>query len=337
MPDPTRQTVSSTEVAALYGLSPWVTEYMLYQRFANGVDIDPPEHERMRLGKLLQPVIVQLVADELRLDVTPIAESVYRLRGSLGASFDAEIWCPTRGRGVVETKNIDWLRWRQNYVFDENDQCVAAPAHYEIQMHVQMHVLDVDWGVHATLVGGNELCLLERVRDYEMGERLEERAASFLERVRGRNEPDVVGAEDLDLVQRLVPDLSPEPPLDLRGAVDGLEAAELAIAYEDFRETRLADAKHEEAAKARLLHMVSGLGDPAPGVVLTDEGTLTVKRGKDTLYRNPEAVRRLLELMPSNLDDDEELSAAVGAVRDLEKNVARKGGVRVRWKENSDG
>jgi hypothetical protein len=53
MPDVALQTLSATETPALWGLSPCVTRWMLYQRFANGVGLGQGEDARMAWGKKL--------------------------------------------------------------------------------------------------------------------------------------------------------------------------------------------------------------------------------------------------------------------------------------------
>jgi hypothetical protein len=40
VPDRTLKTISATEAPALFNASPYVTRWMLWQRFANGMDID---------------------------------------------------------------------------------------------------------------------------------------------------------------------------------------------------------------------------------------------------------------------------------------------------------
>ena len=50
MPDPDRLTISATEAPALFGVSPYVTPFMLFHRFANGESIDVEENARMDWG-----------------------------------------------------------------------------------------------------------------------------------------------------------------------------------------------------------------------------------------------------------------------------------------------
>src|SRR5712671_4055890 len=110
MPDPERRTISATESPALFGASPYATPWMLYQRFANGVDIDSQGDNRMDWGQRLEPLILAHAAQELRLEVRPNREpdgtQRYVRRGRLGCTRDGTVICPDRGPGAIETKAV---------------------------------------------------------------------------------------------------------------------------------------------------------------------------------------------------------------------------------------
>jgi predicted phage-related endonuclease len=325
MPDPNRQTVSASQVPALFGVSPWTTEWMLYHHFL-GRDIGKVEDRRMRLGILMQPIILQLVSEEMRLDVNP--RNDYVSAPPVGCTLDADVVCPSRGPGIVETKRVDWLRWRQTYGFDETETCVTAPAYYELQVQAQFAAVpEARWGVIATMVG-DDIIILERRPDPEAIERIKDRAARFLADVAARREPKPIQDIDYELVEMLMPPVNEDPPLDLRGQ-DTSSLLELALAYKDTSKERLKLEKEEKGAKAQLLNWVrEQSGEEAPGVVLTDDGVLTTKRGGDTLYRMPYEVSMLAQWAQQH-DAPEEL---VRAVLDMEQAVVRKGGLRINWK-----
>jgi predicted phage-related endonuclease len=57
------QGVSGTEVAALFGMSPYLTRMGLYARKKGLVpEVEPTQ--RMRIGKLQEPVVVQLFEED---------------------------------------------------------------------------------------------------------------------------------------------------------------------------------------------------------------------------------------------------------------------------------
>jgi hypothetical protein len=135
-------TISATEAPALFNVSPYVTRWMLYKKFADGVDIDGAEDARMSWGKKLQPLIVAQAAEELRLEVRSNAEDVYHRRGLLGCTRDAEIICPDRGRGALETKCVfDYGVWMRDWAGGK-----MVPRTHEIQLQQQMLVGDAEHG-----------------------------------------------------------------------------------------------------------------------------------------------------------------------------------------------
>src|SRR5215469_3216944 len=149
MPDPTKQTLSATQTPALFGVSPYLTRWMLLRHFIHGDPIDSPAHNRMNWGKKLQPLVLEQAAAELRLEVRPNAGDVYVRRGLLGCTRDAEIFCPDRGPGALETKCVfDYATWMEDWNAGKD-----PPRHVEIQLQQQMAVGDGDvsykWGVIA--------------------------------------------------------------------------------------------------------------------------------------------------------------------------------------------
>lgn len=280
MPDPNKQTVSATEISAVLGVSPYASRWALYQRFAHGVDIEVEPDARMRMGQLLQPVIFQLTQEHYSLDVQDNKEDYLRHPDfPVGATIDGFMRCPTRGGGIVEAKNVDWLRYRDTWAFDADGAPVRAPWHIELQVQHQMLVTQSDWGVIAALVGGNEMVFLERNPDYDTWAVLIEEAVAFLEAVKNLEEPPVQGTPaDLEVLYRRYPEVHVEPVWNM--SEEGLweEALALEEACRDMQRQadvrRVADKAHK-AAKARALAIT---GDR--GLIRTPNSWVRVTKGK---------------------------------------------------------
>src|ERR1700744_3883770 len=102
MPDPTKATISATEMSGLLGVSPYVTKWMLYQRFAKGIEGPGPDPNRLDWGTKMEPLLLEQAAADLHLEVTK--SQIYLRRGLLGCTRDADIYDPQRGPGALETK-----------------------------------------------------------------------------------------------------------------------------------------------------------------------------------------------------------------------------------------
>lgn len=300
MPDPTRRTLSATQSPGLFGVSPYVTKWMLWQHFAKGIEIDPPEDGRMSWGKKLQPLIIQQAAEDLKLGVRPNAEDSYHRRGLLGCTRDATIICPDRGPGALETKCVfDYRNWMVDW-----DGGRRGPQHYEIQLQQQMLVGDgeggppYEWGILAAWVAG-ELKYLERKPIPELWERLKTDADAFFESVKASKEPDPFGAKvEIEWLTKLLP-VEIGKVVDLSNDPNAVELSYSARYYKLAKDQESAGAGEAETRRAQIL----AFAKDAEEVLLP--GGLKVRirphgKGKRITVFEPETLAPL----PKAMDDD---------------------------------
>lgn len=254
MPDPTRATVSATESPGLFGVSPYVTRWMLWQSFAKGVNIDSPADSRMSWGTKLQPLIIQQAAEDLKLEVRPNAGDVYHRRGLLGCTRDATIICPDRGPGALETKCVfDYRTWMTDWEGGK-----SAPRHYEIQLQQQMAVGDGDgapayeWGILAAWVAA-EVHYFERKPIIDLWKRLADEAGAFFESVTTGTEPDPFGVPvEIEWLVKLLPTAKGKV-IDLSGDTAAESHSLNVRAYRDAKEQENAGKRTAEPLRAKLL------------------------------------------------------------------------------------
>jgi len=256
MPDPERKTISATQAPALFNASPYLTKFMLYHQL-KGSPVPRTETDRMRWGTKMQPLVLEQVQEDLKLDVNANFSNRYvrSEHGPLGYTSDATIWCPDRGPGTVEAKCVfDFGVW-----FREWDAGKRPPRHHEIQLQHQLTVGDgqqpFGWGVIAAWVCGT-MFYFERKRDDQMSALLIDNAVSmFLDLNRG-NEPDPfgVGIEAPILNELFKP--VPEQVLDLRGDANAGKWAELAVMWQQFKKDENFYAKAATDARDRLRSLI---------------------------------------------------------------------------------
>lgn len=249
MPDPTKRTVSASQVAALFNQSPWATRWSLWHHFKHDLRIDAESEtgDRIDVGTRMEPVILGLIRDQLRLDVSPNQGYVSNLKLKVGATRDADIFDPSLGPGVVEAKNVDYLRWRDTWDDD------TAPPHIELQVQAQMLVGQgaepYRWGVIGALVGGNDLKLYRREPNEKLWKRIIEAAEEFFDDLAENREPDPLGSPvELPWIHRLYPDTDPLKVITWNDP-EGFEVLE---AYQDARRTRLEAEKVEKAMRVKI-------------------------------------------------------------------------------------
>jgi hypothetical protein len=262
MPDPKKQTISATEMSGLLGVSPYVTKWMLFQRFAKGIEPANPAHNRMDWGSKLEPLILEQAAEDLRLEVQtnrqPDGTQIYVRKGLLGCSRDAEIYDPQRGPGTLEAKAcFDYRTLMQEW-----DGGKTPPRHVEIQTQMQMAVgrngIPFDWGVIALWCGG-DMIYFQRKPMLDLWAKFEVEAMQFFDDVKAAREPEPFGSPvEVPLLKQIFD----KPTGEIINAVEKLgeaEATKLAqrVADADYqRVVRLAAEKVEEKVKAELLGLL---------------------------------------------------------------------------------
>jgi len=252
MPDPLKQSVSATESPGLFNVSPYVTRWMLYKAFADGMDLSINEDARMSWGKKLQPLIIEQAAEELHLEVHPNADDSYVRRGLLGCTRDATIICPDRGPGALETKCVfDYRTWMQDWNGGKQ-----PPRMHEIQLQQQMFVGDGEtpyqWGVIAAWVAG-EVHYFERKPIKDLWQKLYAGAERFFRDVKEKNEPEPFGSPvELPWLAQMFPTIKGNT-VDLTADPQGEFYAEVARAYKAAREQQSAGERMCEPLRAKVL------------------------------------------------------------------------------------
>lgn len=254
MPDPLKQTISATESPGLFNVSPYVTRWMLWQKFAKGIDIGSEENSRMRWGTLMQPLIIAQAAQDLKFEVVPNADNTYHRRGLLGCTRDATIICPDRGPGALETKCVfDYRTWMTDWQGGD-----APPRPHEIQLQQQMLVGDgegkpsYNWGVIAAWVAG-DVYYFERSPIVDLWERLQLEGQVFWQSLLHGKEPDPFGATiEVEWLTKLLPKVAGKV-LDLSADESARAFTDMAQVYQAAKEQENTGKKVAEPLRAKLL------------------------------------------------------------------------------------
>lgn len=180
--------VTSTEVSALFGLSPYLTEFELYHQKRDGVIVTLEETERLKWGQRLEAAIAHGAAEDMGWQIAKMDVYVRDQAARMGSSFDFEILSSSDGPGILEVKNVDRLAYRQNWL-DDGKGNIEAPEHIELQAQHQMAVTGRTWCAIVVLVGGNEQKIVLRNRDDDIGAKLRGKVIEFWERVQSGQAP----------------------------------------------------------------------------------------------------------------------------------------------------
>lgn len=279
------QFISSTESAALFGMSPYLTAYELaVEKSAEKRPDDYLKNERMSWGLRLQRAIAEGVANDYGVKVRAISGYAVQPQAKMGASFDYEIvgikddfpadgnnmlrsLYRQHGAGVLEIKNVDAWEFKQNWaaVTEESGDAdgeqvdtFAAPDHIECQVQHQLHCIEREWAAIGVLVGGNRQITLWRMRDHDAGNIMAARAKDFWANLAKKIYPPVDLPRDAMLIRKLYRYADPDAVLDIQ-KVDTDDAKlieELAVKMFEASSRKTTAEKEQKSLQAELFLLV---------------------------------------------------------------------------------
>lgn len=236
--------LGGSEIAAVVGLSPWVSRYALYHRKRGGLP-EQPRSERFDWGHRLEPVICQVWAEgHDMLDVAQAgtyrhAERDWQLANVDRLLFDDEFL--PNPVGILEAKTADKYDAHEWGHGPED-----IPPYYRCQVLWYMDVLGVPVGHLAVLIGGSDY--REYVIPYaaEEAEWLREEGRKFWQDVLDGNRPDIdAHSATYEAVRTMHPEIDREVTAEL-------DAETYAYYCDTKTAADTATAEHRQA-KAMLL------------------------------------------------------------------------------------
>lgn len=270
------QDVTSTESAALFGMSPYVTAFDLWHRKRSGHVPEFRTNERMRWGSRLEAAIAAGIAEEKGWSIAPMKDYWRDTGLRMGASFDF-VLTNLDEPAHLEIKNVDYLAFRSGWL-EHDDGSIEAPEHIEMQVQHQMAVSGFARSFIGAFVGGNRFEIIERQRDEDVIRAIRATVAEFWRTVEAGQEPDPVMPQDAAALIRLNAYAEPGKILDASGN------AKIALLVEDYRIAKALAKEHEEDAEIAKALLLEAIGDAekvllpgfsvSAGMVADSPGTL---------------------------------------------------------------
>lgn len=245
------ENVGASEVAALFGLSPYMSRFTLWHMKAGSLAAPDFDNERVRWGNRLEAAIAYGLAEDFGLKIRKVHRYIpHPVIGGMGASLDFEIFNHPGGPAVFEIKNVDAAVFHANWV-TEGPVIMEAPLHIELQLQHQMAVTGRQWGAIGCLVGGNRSYLLTRKRREDVIAKLENAVADFWLSIRDDKAPSITDAGDLETVMAM---------FDGTQAVEAEDPVFFATLVEDFKAAQDIEKEvkqNTDVVKARLIDYLS--------------------------------------------------------------------------------
>ena len=261
--------ITSTEIAALFGISPYLTEYELWHRKKNNLIVEIEENERMKWGKILEDSIAKGVAEEQGWTIRRMYEygRIPELR--IGSSFDFSIIekVPSNGdvpvepmgssvngsreTGLLEIKNVDGLQFKKGWIVDGDN--VEAPPHIELQVQHQLLVSGRAYAYIGALIGGNNLILIKREPSPKIHEAIKQKAAEFWKSIDDNTPPPPNFQTDSSLITSLYNYSEPGKVVDV---AENEQIVKMAVEYKEAGDKiKVLDNMRDEI-KAKILTVI---------------------------------------------------------------------------------
>lgn len=271
------EVVTSTEIAALFGISPYMTLFELWHK-KKAKDISGiQENERMKWGTRLQESIALGIGVDNGWDINPMTEFKKLEEFKIGSSFDYRALVPMGANGgeddlvvLLEIKNVDTLAFRDSWLIDGEN--IEAPPHIELQVQHQLLVSGYKEAYMGALVGGNKVFLIKRKPDEEIFEQIKRKVKEFWKSIEDNIEPEPDFNRDSEFIISLFNNATTG-----RVSKASESVSELANLYkiERDKETKAKEKKEEYKAK-----MLMEIGDNSK--ILGEDFTISSGMVKET-------------------------------------------------------
>lgn len=260
--------INSSEVAALFGLSPYMTPLELWALKKGLITDGFKDNDRAAAGRHLEPGIASWAEEKWGIKSKPFKDYLEEPAQRIGSSFDFELveWpdAPVQGwtgRVPVEIKMVDFLQFHGSFKAGYQDrkwnaddlEDIQAPPHIELQLQQEMMESGAPFGIIIVCVAGNTLHKIVRLRNDVIIGKIRDRIAQFWADVDAGREPSADYERDAETIKRLYarPDpraaVAPEDQPRLMAAIDRATQA---------AEEKKAAAEVEETAKAEVMDIL---------------------------------------------------------------------------------
>lgn len=265
--------VTSTEVAALFGCSPYLSEFELWHRKKHHQVVEVQKNERMLWGSRLEASIAAGVAEDENLIVRPFKEYMRIPELRVGSSFDYRILAGATARkaskrtkfgrmlnapaydseqdGILEIKNVDGLAFNSGWAWDGEN--LEAPLHIELQVQHQLLVSGLAFAKIRALVGGNQVKAIERKRDEEVMAEIRSKVAGFWKSIEEGKEPAPDFERDAAFIARLYGHAEPGK------VAPGSERIDQLVPI--YKEHGRLEEEHKTKKRAAMAEILSIAGD----------------------------------------------------------------------------
>ena len=270
-------TLGGSDVAAIFGLSPWITPLELWKIKKGQLKPSASRNAgQMEMGHLLEPVAAHWFGRKTGYTVTDDtnlyqhADHPYAL-----ANFDRRFVKPSGEPGILECKSCTYHK-----AADWADD--AIPLHYELQLRFYMAVADVELGAFSAIWGNNpdfDIATPEIVRDKAKENMIFERLDEWIWSLEHDKPPamtDVAPQLALESLARIYgPSQKSLPTIEFGGKYES-PLRRIAVLQDNIRECDQEKKQMEKEVEAHSVRIAEIMREHEHGVLETTSGKLLI-------------------------------------------------------------
>lgn len=242
--------VTSTETAALYGLSPWKTAFELYFIKRGLIQEEREDNNFLLFGRLIEGPICQMInIEHPDWKISPMRVFAHDDEDKIGASFDRVIDVPGKGVGLLEAKSTSYRKYKEDFIEHSADDIEASPQ-YEIQIQTELEVVrKYNYILLAVFIADTrQIKYIFRDRDHKMGAEIRKAVKEFW----SMTEPPAPDySRDKSVISKICPIADPNRLMD---ATENPEIIALAAQYYTEKELEKQAEENKDKAYAELIH-----------------------------------------------------------------------------------
>lgn len=238
--------VTSTEVAALFGLGQWMTAFELWHVKRGTLEKEVQDNDFLAFGRFAEEAIAKMIEfKNPSWKIEPFNYFVYDDEIKIGSSFDRTIIIDGK-KYLLEIKTTTFKEFKKHFTEEE------ASEQYEVQVQVELEMAEEFSGclLAVFLLDTRELKLYFRAKDNEVCEAIKTKVKQFW----ASTEPPALEYEhDKSVLAKVAPKANADKTMN---AEENTEFKELAARYLSAKEILKSTETEADYCYTRLMEIM---------------------------------------------------------------------------------
>ena len=289
-------TLGGSDVAAVFGVSPWVTPLELW-KIKHG-DMEVPEKTnkaQLEMGHLLEPLASHFFAEKEGLYVYDDTNMYQHPNYPWAlADVDRRYFTEDGEDAILECKSTSFHKRDSWANYDKGN---IAPYYYELQLRYYMGIFNVNHGAFVCIWGSNpdnDMAIVYIERDLEIEEMIFKKCQAFIDSLYAGVPPKLEGVDPtlaIESLKKIYAQGDKNLPEVEFGRKQEAKLRKLKKVSEKLTTSKAAVKELEEEFKKESVEIIEILGEHEKGTLRAKDGTLYTVTYPTTLRTTVDSTR----------------------------------------------